>query len=118
MTDEPTRNPCELAAPAAVPPGYVPVNELADLRERAGFNDGWIVWPPCSVDQVAAAVARERELHKQAQTELAWYRSRTRTISRPGHAPIEWYIDGQTVGWGETVDAAIANRIMRDRNSH
>lgn len=41
MTDEPTRNPCELAAPAAVPPGYVlvPVNELADLRERAGFND-------------------------------------------------------------------------------
>jgi len=45
------------------PPGYVLVlvNELADLRARAGFSDGWIVWPPCSVDQVAAAVARERE---------------------------------------------------------
>ena len=63
MTNKPTRNPCELAAPAAVPPGYVLVlvNELADLRARAGFSDGWIVWPPCSVDQVAAAVARERE---------------------------------------------------------
>ena len=46
-----------------MPPGYVLVlvNELADLRARAGFSDGWIVWPPCSVDQVAAAVDRERE---------------------------------------------------------
>ena len=58
-------------------------------------------------DQVQALV----DQLTQAKAELLWFRSRVRPIYRPGHPRIEWYIDGQRVGWGTTLDDAMADAM-------